>query len=107
MNTNHQCPATDLQDAPASVADSATPAPATFQQRMELLRRHGIETFESVGRPFDLNGHDAVSLWPDRSQSDHVVLKGPALLLSRCPSVFDPQQPELLTKTRSRTLGTM
>ena len=77
MNANDQGPTTDLQDTPASVEDSAPTAPAMLQQQLDqLLLCHGIEAVDGVERPFDL--HRAAP-----SQPDHIVLNGPALLLSR------------------------
>jgi molecular chaperone GrpE len=47
----------------------------TLQQLTQLLRDHGIEADESLGRPFDPRYHEAVSVGHDPSQPDHVILE--------------------------------
>jgi molecular chaperone GrpE len=47
----------------------------TLQQLTQLLRDHGIEADESLGRPFDPRYHEAVSVRHDPSQPDHVILE--------------------------------
>jgi molecular chaperone GrpE len=47
----------------------------TLEQLTQLLRRHGIERDESLGRPFDPHYHEAVSVRHDPSQPDHVILE--------------------------------
>jgi molecular chaperone GrpE len=47
----------------------------TLQQLTQLLRLHGVEPEESLGRPFDPSYHEAVSVRHDPSQSDHVILE--------------------------------
>jgi molecular chaperone GrpE len=47
----------------------------TLQQLTQLLRHHGIEADESLGRPFDPLYHEAVSVRHDPSQPDHVILE--------------------------------
>jgi molecular chaperone GrpE len=47
----------------------------TLQQLNRLLRAHGIEPEESVGRRFDPHYHEAVATCYDPSQPDHVVLE--------------------------------
>jgi molecular chaperone GrpE len=47
----------------------------TLQQLTQLLRDHGIEADESLGRPFDPRYHEAFSVGHDPSQSDHVILE--------------------------------
>jgi molecular chaperone GrpE len=47
----------------------------TLQQLTQLLRLHGVEPEESVGRPFDPRYHEAVSVRHDPSQPDHVILE--------------------------------
>jgi molecular chaperone GrpE len=46
----------------------------TVQQLRQLLRRHGIETQESAGRPFDPHLHEAVSQRHDPAQPEHAIL---------------------------------
>jgi len=47
----------------------------TLQQLHQLLRRHGIETDEAIGRPFDPHRHEAVAMRHDPSQPDHAVIE--------------------------------
>ena len=47
----------------------------TLQQLTQLLRRHGIEPEESLGRPFDPHYHEAVTVRHDPSQPDHIILE--------------------------------
>lgn len=47
----------------------------TLQQLDRLLRNHGIEPEESVGKPFDPHYHEAVMTRSDPSRPDHVVLE--------------------------------
>lgn len=47
----------------------------TFQQLRLLLRKHGIETEESVGQPFDPRWHEAVAQRYDAAQADHAILE--------------------------------
>ena len=46
----------------------------TLQQLQQLLRRHGIESEESLGQPFDPNRHEALRVAQDPSQPDNVVV---------------------------------
>jgi len=47
----------------------------TLQQLNRLLRAHGIEPEESVGRPFDPHYHEAIASRFEPTQPDHVVLE--------------------------------
>jgi molecular chaperone GrpE len=47
----------------------------TLQQLHQLLKRHGIETEEAIGRPFDPHRHEAVAMRHDPSQPDHAVIE--------------------------------
>jgi molecular chaperone GrpE len=47
----------------------------TLQQLTQLLRSHGVEPEESIGRPFDPSYHEAVSVRHDPSEPDHVILE--------------------------------
>ena len=47
----------------------------TLQQLTQLLRRHGIEPEESLGKPFDPYYHEAVTVRHDPSQPDHIILE--------------------------------
>jgi molecular chaperone GrpE len=70
----------NLERALASGASPGTPqfhqgVEMTLQQLRLLLRQHGIETEESVGRPFDPHRHEAVSQRHDPAQANHAVLE--------------------------------
>jgi len=62
----------------------------TLQQLTQLLRRHGIEPEESLGRPFDPLYHEAVSARHDPSQPDHVILETYQRGYRRGNEVFRP-----------------
>jgi molecular chaperone GrpE len=62
----------------------------TLQQLTQLLRRHGIEPEESLGRPFDPLYHEAVSVRHDPSQPDHVILETYQRGYRRGNEVFRP-----------------
>ncbi len=47
----------------------------TLQQLRQLLRRHGIETQESVGQPFDPHQHEAVSPRYDPAHPNHTIVE--------------------------------
>ena len=47
----------------------------TLQQLTQLLRLHGVEPEECLGRPFDPLYHEAVSVRHDPDQPDHVILE--------------------------------
>jgi molecular chaperone GrpE len=47
----------------------------TLQQLTQLLRLHGVEPEECLGRPFDPLHHEAVSVRHDPAQPDHVILE--------------------------------
>ena len=47
----------------------------TLQQLTQLLRLHGVEPEECLGRPFDPLYHEAVSVRHDPAQPDHVILE--------------------------------
>lgn len=46
----------------------------TLKQLQQLLRQHGVESEEIVGRPFDPHRHEALAQGHDPAQPDHVVL---------------------------------
>jgi molecular chaperone GrpE len=47
----------------------------TLKQLQQLLRQHGIESGEIVGKPFDPHQHEALSQGHDPAQPDHVILE--------------------------------
>jgi molecular chaperone GrpE len=62
----------------------------TLQQLTQLLRDHGIEADESLGRPFDPHYHEAVSVRHDPSQPDHIILETFQRSYRRGNEVFRP-----------------
>ncbi len=62
----------------------------TLQQVGQLLRRHGIEAVEDLGRPFDPHRHEAVSVRRDPCQPDHIVLEVTQRGYGRGDKVFRP-----------------
>jgi molecular chaperone GrpE len=46
----------------------------TLKQLQQLLRQHGVESDEIVGKPFDPHQHEALSQGHDPAQPDHTVL---------------------------------
>jgi molecular chaperone GrpE len=62
----------------------------TLQQLTQLLRLHGVEPEESLGRPFDPQYHEAVSVRRDPSQPDQVVLETYQRGYRRGNEVFRP-----------------
>jgi molecular chaperone GrpE len=62
----------------------------TLQQLTQLLRDHGVEADESLGRPFDPRYHEAVSVRHDPSQPDHVILESFQRGYRRGNEVFRP-----------------
>ena len=47
----------------------------TLQQLQLLLRKHGVETEEILGKPFDPHQHEALSQRHDPAQPDHAILE--------------------------------
>ena len=47
----------------------------TLKQLQQLLRQHGIESDEIVGKPFDPQQHEALSQGHDPTQPDHAILQ--------------------------------
>jgi len=47
----------------------------TLKQLKQLLRQHGVESGEIVGKPFDPHQHEALSQGHDPAQPDHVILE--------------------------------
>ena len=47
----------------------------TLQQLQQLLRQHGVESEEVVGKPFDPHQHEAISQGHDPAQPDHAILE--------------------------------
>jgi molecular chaperone GrpE len=47
----------------------------TLQQLRLLLDRHGIESKEIIGQPFDPHQHEAISQRHDPAQPDHAILE--------------------------------
>lgn len=47
----------------------------TLKQLQQLLKQHGVEAEEIVGKPFDPHQHEALSQGHDPAQPDHVILQ--------------------------------
>ena len=62
-------------DASASPEQLRQGVQMTLQQLIQLLRGHGIEPEESLGRLFDPLYHEAVSVRHDPTQPDQVILQ--------------------------------
>ena len=64
--------------APASSRDSAQfhqGVEMTLKQLQQLLRQHGVESEEIMGKPFDPHRHEALSQGHDPTQPDHAILE--------------------------------
>ena len=79
--------ATDVSTSPEQLRQGVQ---MTLQQLTQLLRRHGIEPDESLGRPFDPHYHEAVSVRHDPSQPDHIILETFQRGYRRGSEVFRP-----------------
>jgi molecular chaperone GrpE len=72
-----------LDNLERALASGATPGSPQFHQGVEmtlqqlrlLLRKHGIETEEIIGQPFDPHRHEAVSQRHDPAQANQSVLE--------------------------------
>jgi molecular chaperone GrpE len=62
----------------------------TVKQLGGLLHRHGIESVEAVGQPFNPHWHEAVAVGHDPGQSDHIVLEVVQRGYRRGDKVFRP-----------------
>jgi len=47
----------------------------TLKQLQQLLRQHGVESDEIVGKPFDPHQHESLSQGHDPAQPDHAILE--------------------------------
>jgi molecular chaperone GrpE len=47
----------------------------TLKQLQQLLRQHGVENEEIIGKPFDPHRHEALSQGHDPAQPDHAILQ--------------------------------
>ena len=47
----------------------------TLKQLQQLLRQHGVESEEIVGKPFDPHRHEALSQGHDPAKPDHAILE--------------------------------
>jgi molecular chaperone GrpE len=62
----------DISTSPAQLRQGVQ---LTLQQLTQLLRLHGVEPEECLGRPFDPLYHEAVSVRHDPSQPDQAILE--------------------------------
>ena len=47
----------------------------TLKQLQQLLRQHGVESEEIIGKPFDPHRHEALSQGHDPAKPDHAILE--------------------------------
>jgi molecular chaperone GrpE len=47
----------------------------TLKQLQQLLRQHGVESEEIVGKPFDPHRQEALSQGHDPAKPDHAILE--------------------------------
>ena len=47
----------------------------TLKQMQQLLRQHGVESEQLVGKPFDPHRHEALSQGHDLAKPDHIILE--------------------------------
>jgi molecular chaperone GrpE len=47
----------------------------TLKQLQQLLRQHGVESEDIVGKPFDPHRHEALSQGHDPAKPDHAILE--------------------------------
>lgn len=47
----------------------------TLKQVQQLLQKHGVESEEIIGKPFDPHRHEALSQGHDPTQPDHTILQ--------------------------------
>jgi molecular chaperone GrpE len=76
----------------------------TVKQLGGLLQRHGIETVEALGQPFDPHRHEAVAVGHEPSQPDHIVLEVVQRGYSRGDKVFRPAK--VIVNDLSQSSGT-
>jgi len=62
----------------------------TLQQLYDLLRRHGIEAVDDVGRPFDPHRHEAISVRHDPGKPDQIILEAAQRGYCHGDKVFRP-----------------
>jgi molecular chaperone GrpE len=74
----------------------------TLQQLRLLLRQHGIEPEESVGRPFDPHRHEAVSQRYDPAHPNHTILEVLQRGYRRGEKVFRPAKVVVNDLTHSK-----
>lgn len=77
----------------------------TLQQLHQLLRRHGIEPEESLGRPFDPHRHEAIAARRDPSRPDHAVLEVFQRGYRHGDAVFRPAKVVVNDLSRSERVG--
>jgi molecular chaperone GrpE len=61
--------------ASTSAAQLRTGIEMTFQQLLDVFRRHGVKPEESLGESFDAHRHEAINARFDPGQPDHAVLE--------------------------------
>jgi molecular chaperone GrpE len=74
----------------------------TLQQLHLLLAKHGIESGDIVGQPFDPHQHEAISQRHDPTQPDHAILEVTQRGYRRGAQVFRPAKVVVNDLTRSK-----
>jgi molecular chaperone GrpE len=77
----------------------------TLQQLHQLLRQHGIEPEESLGRPFDPHRHEAIAARRDPGQPDRAVLEVFQRGYRQGDAVFRPAKVVVNDLSRPETAG--
>ncbi len=91
-------PALDnLERALSSSASTASPqlhqgVAMTLLQLRQLLRKHGFESDESLGQPFDPRQHEAISQRHDPAYPDHAIVEVFQRGYRRGPKIVRPAQ---------------
>ena len=62
----------------------------TLKQLQQLLRQHGVESEELLGKPFDPHRHEALAQGRDLAQPDHAILEVVQRGYRRGPKVLRP-----------------
>jgi molecular chaperone GrpE len=77
----------------------------TLQQLHQLLRQHGVEPEESLGRPFDPHRHEAIAARRDPRHPDHAVLEVFQRGYRQGDAVFRPAKVVVNDLSRPETFG--
>jgi molecular chaperone GrpE len=76
-----------------------------LHQLNQLLRRHGIESEDSLGHPFDPHRHEALRVRHDASKPDHTILEVFQRGYRRGNEVFRPAKVVVNDLSNARPTG--